>query len=90
MSYGKNEKCQSNDTDAYVDAENLFLREGNDKGIYPTLYLGEYRHQARCPIPGAELEEFANTEKADNCHNWGVQYIVGNSQYPIWQNVFRQ
>lgn len=90
MSYGKNEKYQSNDTDAYVDAENLFLREGNDKGINPTLYLGEYRHQARSPEPGAELEEFANTEKTDDCNKRGVQYIVGNPQCPIRQNVFRQ
>ena len=83
MSYGENEKCQSNDTDAYVDAEDLFLREGNDKGIYPTLYLGEYRHQARCPIPGAEFKEFSHAKKTDNCDNRGVQHVVGKPQYPV-------
>ena len=83
MSYCGNKENQCDYSDAYVDAEYLFLREGNDKGIYPALYLGEYRHQARCPEPCAEFEEFANTEKTDNCYNWGVQHIVGNSQCPV-------
>ena len=80
---------EEQNTEGRVDEDYFALGERNDERVYPAFRLREHGHQACCPEPGTELKEFSHAEKANDCDNRGVQYIVGNPQCPVWQSPLR-
>lgn len=67
MSICENEKYHGNNADAYVDAENLLLGEGDDEGIHVALHLAGHRKKAGSLVPAAEFEQPGTCEHHAGC-----------------------